>query len=342
MGYAVVILSIGDVHVKILIRSEGGHRIGMGHVMRMLVLANAMREFADVEFVCRDDEEFLPGIKHIESCGYPVYKIDRENVVDELSRIGGSCLITDSYEVDEAYFDSTKNIFPVTGYMDDLNRHYMNVDFIINQNIYAEKLEYKANAGTRLFLGTRYVLLRDEFRDLPRRNIDDKVENVLITLGGSDPKNLTEVIALKLSRAFPEVNFHAAVGLSFSNIDSLKKITGRNICIHINPKMSELMLKCDAAVSACGSTVYELCACGTPIIGIVTADNQVMTADDLDSIGVLKLAGETDEIIRHLNDMNYVVRSKMSRIAQSLVDGCGSFRLADEIKEIILSRVIYV
>lgn len=341
MGYAVIV-QYGDMDMKILIRSEGGHRIGMGHVMRMLVLANAIREFADVEFACREDEEFQPGIKHIESCGYTVHKIDGENVVGELARIGGSCLITDSYEVDEEYFDRTGDIFPVTGYMDDLNRHRINVDFIINQNVYAGDLRYRTDKRTELFLGTKYVLLRDEFQKLPKRNTKKEIRNVLITLGGSDPKNLTGEIALKLSRAFPGVIFHVVVGLSFSNIDDVKKIAGGNIYIHINPKMSELMLKCDAAISACGSTVYELCACGTPVIGVVTADNQEMAAENLDSIGVLKLAGETDEIIGHLNGMNYEVRFRMSKIAQSLVDGCGSFRLANGIKEIMRFKIIDV
>lgn len=39
-------------------------------------------------------------------------------------------------------------------------------------------------------------------------------------------------------------------------------------------KMSELMQQCDMAVSAAGSTLYELCACGMPTITYVLADNQ--------------------------------------------------------------------
>ncbi len=324
--------------MKILIRAEGGYRIGMGHVMRMLVLADALREFAEITFVCRDKEEYQTGIKHIESCRYPVLKIEGINVVEELAGIGGDCLVTDSYDVDESYFDSTKAIFSITGYMDDLNKHRINADFIINQNIYAEDLEYKADMGTRLFLGTQYTLLRKEFHNLPKRKVSNKIQNVLITLGGADPKNLSEEIALKLSRAFPEISFHIAAGASFAHIDSLQRIKAENIYQHINPIMSELMLKCDTAVSACGSTVYELCACGTPIIGVVTADNQIMVASKMDSIGALKYALKPDELIQHLESLNIDTRVKMSKIGQGLVDGYGSTRLAQEIKKVVCSK----
>lgn len=321
--------------MKILIRAEGGYTIGMGHVMRMLVLANKLREFAEVVFICRDNEEFQKGANHIEACDYPVLRIDGTRLYDELARIDGDCLITDSYDVDERYFNSTKNIFGITGYMDDLNKYCINTDFIINQNIYADDLDYKMRKGIRFFNGTRYVLMREEFMDLPRRNLRHDIQDVLITLGGADPQNLSEVITLKLSKAFPEVKFHIVVGQSFTYKDNLQKIAGGNIFLEYNPKMSELMLKCDVAISACGSTIYELCACGIPIIGVVTADNQILAAQKMNSIGALKYAEEFDMVIQHLKNLDYDKRVRMSKKGQGLVDGHGGSRLAEEIKKII-------
>ncbi len=323
--------------MKILIRAEGGVRIGMGHVMRMLVLADALKEYADVEFACRDAEEFMAGMQHIKSCGYPVHRINCRAVTESLGETGGDCLITDSYDVDEEYFDNIKRFFKTTGYMDDLNKHSINTDFIINQNIYAGELEYKTAVGTRLFLGTQYVLLREEFRSLQKREIKDNVKNVLITLGGADPRKLTETIALQLSRSFPETAFHIAVGPSFTNRDKLLKISGENILAEDSPKMSQLMLECDAAISSCGSTIYELCACGTPIIGLVTADNQVMAARKMASIGALKYAREPDGLADQLKGLNFETRVNMSEKGQSLVDGYGSTRLTGEIIKIICS-----
>jgi len=324
--------------MKIVIRAEGGPGIGMGHVMRMLVLADKLKAFAEVVFACRDNKEFEPGVRQIEACGYSVWRFSGETVIDRLAAIGGDCLITDSYDIDEGYFDRTKDIFGITGYMDDINKVRIYADFIINQNIYAEDMEYKAGIGTKLFLGTRYLLLRDEFRNLPKRKTRMHIEDVLITLGGADPGNLSETIALKLSKVFPEITFHIAVGPSFTNRDSIERIAGGNIILHYNPKMSELMLKCDAAISACGSTVYELCACGTPIIGVAAAPNQIMTSRSMDIKGALKYAAGAGEIVQQLESLNYNTRARMSDTARELVDGYGSIRVSEQIWKIICEK----
>ena len=324
--------------MKILIRADGGFNIGMGHVMRMLVLADRLKDFSEVVFVCRKNEEFKAGVRYIEACGYSVSTVNGEDIIDELAGIGGDCLITDSYDADESYFRRTGDIFGITGYMDDLNKVRINADFIINQNIYAQDLGYEKYEGTMLMLGTQYALLRDEFRGLPARKTRRNVESVLVTLGGSDPQNLTQKFALKLGRAFPGITFHIIAGSSFIHGDNLEAAAGENIVIHREPKMSALMMQCDAAVSACGSTVYELCACGTPIIGVAAADNQVMTARSMDNIGAMKYASGAGEIVRHLESLDYEARVRMSETARKLVDGNGSIRVSEHIRKIICKK----
>lgn len=321
--------------MKIVIRAEGGPGIGMGHVMRMLALADKLREFSEVVFACRDNGQFELGARYIEGCGYTVVKTNKLGLFERLAQIGGDCLITDSYDVDEGYFYRTKDIFGITGYMDDLNQIRIYADFIINQNIYADNIEYKAGIGTKLLLGTEYVLLRDEFRNLPKRITRVHIKDVLITLGGADPGNLSETIASELSKVFTEITFHIAVGPSFTNRDSLKRMAGGNIVLHHNPKMSELMLKCDAAISACGSTVYELYACRTPVIGVVAANNQIMAARKMESIDILKYSKGPEDIIRHLESLDFETRVKMSEAAGKLVDGYGSIRTSEQIRKII-------
>jgi UDP-2,4-diacetamido-2,4,6-trideoxy-beta-L-altropyranose hydrolase len=324
--------------MKVLIRADGGCNIGMGHVMRMLVLADRLKDFSEVVFVCRKNGEFETGVSLIEAYGYPVFTVNGEAIIDELAGIGGDCLITDSYDVDESYFRHTGDIFGITGYMDDLNKVRISADFIINQNIYARDLGYEKYEGTILLLGTRYALLRDEFRGLPVRKTRRDVESVLVTLGGSDPKNLTEKIALKLGRAFPGITFHVIVGPSFVHGNSLAAAAGENIVTHREPKMSALMMQCDAAVSACGSTIYELCACGTPIIGIVAADNQIMAARKMSSIGAMIQAEGTDDVVSCLRSLDYEARVRMSETARKLVDGNGSIRVSEQIIKIISKK----
>mgnify|MGYP002226996556 CR=1 FL=1 len=43
-------------------------------------------------------------------------------------------------------------------------------------------------------------------------------------------------------------------------------------------QMAELMQRCDLAVSAAGTTLFELCSAGTPAVSFTMADNQFTTA----------------------------------------------------------------
>lgn len=109
---------------------------------------------------------YKPGIDKIKSEGFTVLTINEDKFIKELCKVKADCLITDSYDVNEEYFNLTKDMFKVTGYIDDTNLYYFNVDFIINQNIGAEELSYKVNKDTKLFLGTNYTMLREEFRKI--------------------------------------------------------------------------------------------------------------------------------------------------------------------------------
>lgn len=186
-------------------------------------------------------------------------------------------------------------------------------------------------------MGTEYTLLRDEFLQLPEKEINLEVKDVLITLGGSDLKNLSCKITKKIIEDHPNVTINVVVGPLFMDIirelESLDN-TGR-IIVHTNAKMSCLMQNCDIAISACGSTLYELARCGVPIIGVVVADNQVLLAKKMDSIGVIKKARDVEAILGCITNMDYTERVKMSRNARCLLDGLGAKRLGDEIYKIL-------
>lgn len=75
-----------------------------------------------------------------------------------------------------------------------------------------------------------------------------------------------------------------------------------NVFIHQNVlNMAEIMTMCDIAVSACGSTMYELCACGLPIITYSVADNQLQGVKKFEESGIAVNCGNfrnnIDEVI---------------------------------------------
>lgn len=115
-----------------------------------------------------------------------------------------------------------------------------------------------------------------------------------------------------------------------------------NVILHENvSRMSEIMLKSDMAISAGGSTLYELCACGTPTLAIVIADNQREMVDMMSSEGYIISLGWHGELADmellqkiKLLCADYEKRVSLSKKMQKLVDGEGVRRIVEEIIKI--------
>ena len=109
--------------------------------------------------------------------------------------------------------------------------------------------------------------------------------------------------------------------------------------------MSELMQKCDVAISAAGSTLYELCVTQTPAITYILEDNQVPGAKGFEDEGVLKCAGDLRELgVDTLVDKmlseainladSYEERLSIAAKMKKIIDGKGAERIAQEIKRL--------
>lgn len=132
-------------------------------------------------------------------------------------------------------------------------------------------------------------MLREEFRKNYHKVINEKVENIFITIGGMDK----DYISLKLLNVVKEFNIpvHLVVGNAFDEklIKELEYVEKKYQCINLykNAKMSELIKKCDIAISTTGSTIYELAAMQVPTIGIVVAENQKEICREMDKLGMI-------------------------------------------------------
>lgn len=339
--------------MKIFIRADGGKDIGLGHIMRMLVLGEELRKTNEVLFICRNSisNKFEAGIKKIEEKSFKVIEISETNYFEEITEIqtkySADMLITDSYDVNKEYFIKLKKYFKITGYVDDINKCKMDVDFIINQNINARDLNYKENINpsTKLFLGTQYCMLRDEFRQAYKSKVIKKeVQDILLTLGGMDDNNNT----LKILEKIKDINknLHVVMGSAFDK-EFIKKIHDiakkhNNIYIYENANMAQLMLECDIAISACGSTIYELSAMAVPSIGIVLAENQKLVAEKMKKMNLIYECFEIEafEKIDFNNLLNILIedeklRNNIRDKQKALVNLYGVESLTKEINGII-------
>lgn len=325
--------------MKIIIITEGGKDIGFGHITRCLSLYQAFEEKEIIpEFILNSDdniEYLLKGINYKK-----LNWIEKRDKLFELIK-GADIAIVDSYLADSSFYIQTSNLVKIPVYIDDNKRLDYPEGVVLNGNIHAETLNYPKKEGVTYLLGTKYTPLRKEFWAVPKKKIKEKIENIMVTFGGDDARNMTPKILRFLKKKYPKIKRNVIIGKSFNNIDEIKSETDYNTKLIYHPnaqKIKGIMLESDIAISAGGQTLYELARIGVPIIGICVADNQLESVKEWDNIGFLEYAGlyyrnniitKIDKLLKILE--NIKIRKSKYKIGRKFVDGKGSLRIINRI-----------
>lgn len=362
----------------VVIRADANSKIGMGHVMRCLSVADALlKRGEEVLFVTADDtpvplltKKGIPyRVLHTDYADMEAEMPELWEVLRELPQGAESpdatlaqkntSILVDSYYVTEKYLAALKKRI-TTIYMDDIYAFSYPVDMLINYNIYGEEMGYEKDAAfadTKLLLGTEYVPLREEFSagagyaqsrkefSLGAANVTPAEEGgILITTGGSDSFNLAGQLLMEAMKydALKEKEYHVVSGSLNPHIGELQALAQKheNIHIHCNvTNMAELMAESEVALSAGGSTLYELCAVGVPVIAFSFAENQERLVQTFVKRGIAQYGGNyrTDgnkmiqNTIAGLEKLcgDEALKTEYRRKALQLVDGRGAERIAE-------------
>jgi len=267
-------------------------------------------------------------------------------------------LILDGYHFTPEYQKAIKDAGIRLLVIDDMNHlPYYHADIILNQNIHATDLKYNCDPDTKLLLGPKYVLLRREFlkyKDF-KRQIPDKARKILVTMGGADPDNVTlKVIQALNLLGDPDLEVKVVIGPSNPHIDSLREAVLHSpfsvLLLHAIDNMADLMAWADVAITAGGSTCWELAYMGVPMIALILAENQHPVVTMLDKLSIAIGLGEhnalsSNAIFNSLPNLllNFKKRLYMIERANEIVDGEGCDRVILKVtgKKIRLRRAIY-
>ena len=349
---------------KIHIRADADTRNGTGHIMRCIALAQAWQDQGgDVTFLSHCETEALR--KRIIDEGFNFISIEKPHphpddlifTLKALSAIShqpsaaSSWFVLDGYHFTSDYQCQIKEAGYRLLVIDDIaHLDYYHADILLNQNSNASRLSYSCDRDTVKLLGCEYVLLRREFTKYNdwKREISDKAKKILVSMGGADPDNVT----LKVVKALNSLNdsdlkVKIVVGPATPNIGSLERESNLSpFAIHFLSSVSnmpELMAWADIAVSAGGSTCWELAFMGLPYMVLVLAENQKYVTEKLEEDGATINLGwyevvASDMIAKALKKVAHEkkVRSRMSRCGKKLVDGIGGKRV---LKSMMVGKV---
>jgi len=350
----------------LLFRADANGNVGAGHVMRCLSIADAGKKFNQQCLFITANREF-ENVIALHRIYHFVLNTDYINMEGELEQVKilirqyqPDVLFVDSYYVTGTYLEKLRNCCKRFGcklvYIDDVLSFPYSCDVLINYNIYgldkrADYLSLYKDSSNRtgmpqFLLGTDYAPLRKEFTMLPLRKIKQRTTDILISTGGAD----FEHIGLKLIREInqndecSDYTFHFIIGGMNEDRAKIKQLAESKpyIMLHENVQdMSVLMRKCDVAISAAGSTLYELCATQTPAVTYILADNQIPGAEEFERHGIFKNCGDFrklgDELPKRLVReililaKDYDKQIGITKKQSIIVDGKGAERIVKEV-----------
>jgi UDP-2,4-diacetamido-2,4,6-trideoxy-beta-L-altropyranose hydrolase len=338
----------------LLVRADADSKIGAGHVMRTLALAEAWQcEGGQAVFAAaglpsaverRLSTEGIETVPLLVRRGTPE---DARAVAELAQTRDAHWVIVDGYHFDADYQRILKGAGLGVLVMDDGGHlsHYC-ADFVLSQNPQADPTMYHScEAETELLLGTRFTLLRREFWKWRRwqRSVPDVAARVLVTFGGGDSGGAAEKV-LRAVRGIEVDDLECVVAAGamspeLAMLEEIARAPGRHIEIrHKVPDMAELMAWADVAVAAAGSTSLELAFMGLPALLVTIADNQEPLAKCLAALGSASDLGRAELLdeAKLAEELQALAKSRTAREAmasagRNLVDGYGASRVVQRL-----------
>lgn len=283
-------------------RVDGDSSIGAGHIVRCVSIAQEVEaQGGKAVFVSTNEESvkilqkynFGPLLVGGDSRQFG--KFDAQKLASVMNE--GATVLVDSYGVTDEFFDTCADLGLKVAYIDDMYTFETgslsdpvrrNARMLINYSFGFSEEDYDnvyKGTSTKLLIGPKYAPVRKVFREkVGQYQVRDKVENVLITTGSTNPNKSLEKMAQGCRDALSDAHISVVVGPNASFDGSLVSKLNLHL-IKGATDLSEYMLASDLVISAAGTTLYELYTLGVPTIAVPIVENQLANVRGFKKMG---------------------------------------------------------
>lgn len=342
-------------------RADSASHIGSGHVMRCLVLAQALRaRQAQVLFICREYPGHLCEL--IASRGFSVQRLpersekdgfdwaqDAGETIAAIASTGdgkADWLVVDHYQLEQQWESALRVSAHRVMVIDDMANRPHDCDLLLDQNLLADmtrRYAGKVPVQSRKLLGPGYVLLHADYAEARKTVVPraGAIRRLFIFFGGADSARLTERSLdafISLGRA--DICVDVVIGGNSQHADAItqKVREHSNISLHSGlPSLAHLMSVADLAFGAGGTTHWERLCLGLPCLVVTLSDNQRPSTQELHRLGLVDWLGHHDEV--DAKKMAGALKMRLdeglpaewSRRCMAAVDGRGAGRVVLEL-----------
>lgn len=283
--------------LRIIWAANATYSVGAGHVRRLLEIRKNLEGDIDHFFFGKLDIPWLIELTQ----NYWTYIHSSAN-----KSVRANVVVLDSY--DPIFCEQVKSYFPQAALIQIADRNcpllsdsnVIYLDTLIGENHILDKKNIIA-FGTKFMPLRRFDLVKKEFIPI--------AENVIVTVGGSSNLNMNLLLEKLLLEKYKDVDFW------ITELDSISRKFPNNFHFFSpGEEFDKVAANCDSAISACGTTIWDLIS------------NELLS-------GVFPL------VPNQLYNFNFVVSE---RLAISLMPGIESINTASvDIQENSLDTLIF-
>lgn len=309
--------------MRIAIRVDASARIGLGHLLRCLALAQALRELGvQVGFVTRDLG--LDSATRLQAAGFALHRLpapsacpvpaeprapahaawlgvpasqDADETVAALQSSGPwHWVVVDHYALDAVWH---RSVAAATGasiaVIDDLADRPLAAALLVDHNLaesdHRQKYRDRLAPAAAVLGGPRFALLGPAYAQAARCAPGVEVRRIGIFLGGTDPAGLSAV-ALRACRE--EAGFRGAIEVvstranpRHAELEALA-VTWPDTTLSLDlPDLAAFFARHDLQIGAGGGATWERCCIGAPTLALVAAANQLAVVPQLERLGAV-------------------------------------------------------
>ena len=322
---------------RALLAADCGSGVGLGHLERLLALADALAADMDVSILVPRGDSSLES--RVTDRGHRT--IDASGPTAE--RVGAAVRSGPTFDV--VVLDGY--VFPVDLQRGLRERAALTViddlclaadcDLAVNPSPGGESLR---PSGARAFVGgASYALIRRLFLDARERaqRAGRAPRTVLVSTGATDLGGIGSRVSRELRARDAAVEVVRVVGPD--TIADRPHPQSRERLLLAPPELAGALAAATVYVGAAGTTAVQAACVGTPAVLTAAVANQTAQAAALAATGCA-IAADTDDLtgvcLTLLDDPQR--RDAMAHQGRSLVDGHGADRVADAVRHLVSAR----
>lgn len=333
----------------IFIVTEANASVATGHLLECIDCMKELKKIGyGISFWINDDMEC--SLKRRINCPYQQYRcsieMDYTFFLSEIMRKRPIAILFNLREISENFLKKMRSMLSTETKLiciDEFGHRSLQADIIINPMIDPYYWDY-GESRAKLFCGAEYLVLSQTLGMLheKEKKINEKINSIVITMGGVDPQNYTLDLMEAVVESFSGSEIDVIVGGGNQNLENIMKKAAKyqNITVRENiPNLPDMMYEADLVICAGGNTLHEAACIGTPAIVLPSMPHEERTAKCFEKKGFgvvvdVSTDWEKDLFCMFEKIRSVKIRDEMSIRGKQLSDGLGRKRIAEIIQKL--------